>query len=368
MSENRIYLSFDDGDRWQRLDTGLPVTPVHDLALKDGDLIVATHGRSFWIVDDVTPLQQWTPALDNQMAHLFQPRTTVRFRPFQGFSLPHAEGKNSRLIGPLHITYTTAKDGEVLLDAGANPPNGVLITYSVRDGASVRLSILDADGATITTIDVPPNPSGLQRAVWDMRYPAPVPVEGATFWDEGGVAGPLAPPGLYTVVGNCRYGPDAAIRHPADPRADVSRDALIEQFGFLLDLRNRLSDTHAAANRITALRLQIGAWHERADAAPLFGDLANLDAALAALDQELIERSPGLSYAHPVRLNAKLAALAAMVGSADAAPTRQSREVFAELSTHLDRQLTALQALIEGDLASVNDALRALEVPMIAVS
>jgi len=194
-TETGVYLSFDDGEQWQRLDTGLPVTPVHDLALKDGDLIVATHGRSFWILDDITPLHQWTPALDNQPAHLFQPRTTQRFRPFQGFSVPPAEGKNSRLIGPLHIAYTTAQYGEVLLDAGANPPSGVLITYSVRNGTSARLSILDADGATITTIDGPPNASELQRVVWDMRYPPPVPVEGATFWDEGGAAGPLAPAG-----------------------------------------------------------------------------------------------------------------------------------------------------------------------------
>jgi hypothetical protein len=119
---------------------------------------------------------------------------------------------------------------------------------------------------------------------------------------------------------------------------------------------------------LAALRRHVGAWRERADAAPLFTDLENLDVALAAIDQELIERSPGLSYAHPIRLNAKLDALAAMVGSADAAPTRQSREVFAELSAHLERQLSALQALIDGDLASVNATLRAFEVPMIAVS
>jgi photosystem II stability/assembly factor-like uncharacterized protein len=368
-TETGVYVSFDDGELWQRLNVGLPVTPVHDLAVKDSDLIVATHGRSFWILDDVTPLHQWTPALDKQPAHLFQPRTTLRFRPFQGFSLPLAEGKNSRLIGPLHITYTRASHGEVLLDAGANPPNGVLITYAVRDGTTVRLSILDADGATITTIDGPPDASGLQRVVWDMRYPPPVPVEGATFWDEGGAAGPLAPPGPYRVQ---LATADAVETQPfdiqTDPRVDVSREALIEQFAFLLEVRDRLSDTHATANRIAALRRQIGAWRERADAAPLFSDLENLDAALAAVDQELIERSPGLSYAHPIRLNAKLAALAAMVGSADAAPTRQAREVFAELSAHLDRQLTALHALIEGDLASLNDTLRAFEVPMIAVS
>ncbi|MCA1647893.1 MAG: glycosyl hydrolase, partial [Chloroflexi bacterium] len=368
-TETGVYLSFDDGAEWQRLDAGLPVVPVHDLTLKDSDLIVATHGRSFWIVDDITPLHQWTAALDEQPVHLFQPRTTVRFRPYQGFSLPPAEGKNSRLIGPLHITYTSGSHGEVLLDAGANPPSGVLLTYLMNEVASVRLRILDADGAPIATIESRPDAAGLQRVVWDMRYPAPEPVAGATFWDEGGVAGPLAPPGRYTVqLESGQIVERQPFEIQADPRVDVSRDALTEQFNFLLDVRDRLSDTHVAANRISALRRQIGLWRERADAAPLLADLEQLDAALFAVDQELIERSPGLSYAHPIRLNAKLAALAAMVGSADAAPTRQSREAFAELSAHLERQLTVLRALVEDDLASINATLRAFEVPMIAVS
>src|SRR5205807_10198613 len=200
--------------------------------------------------------------------------------------------RNSRLIGPLHITYATDKSREVLLDAGANPPDGVLITYWLRDEAPVQLSILDADGAAITTIADPPRTAGVQRAVWDMRYPAPVPVEGATFWEAAGAAGPLAAPGQYTVqLATADTIETQPFEIQPDPRVDVSRAALIEQFEFLLDVRDRLSDTHTAANRITAVRRQIDVWRSRADAAALVSDLENLDSALATIDHELIERS-----------------------------------------------------------------------------
>jgi hypothetical protein len=212
------------------LQSNLPVTPVHDLAIKDGDLVVATHGRSFWIFDDITPLRQ---AANAGAAQIFAPRTTIRFRPFSGFSLPPAEGKNSRLIGPIHITYA----GNKLLDAGENPPNGVLITYALNDDAPVQIDVLDGGGSAIVTLENLPTGSGAHRTLWDMRYPPPTPVEGATFWDESGAAGPLAPPGVYqvrmTLGGNVQT---QTFELLVDPRVDVSPAALQEQFALLLQI------------------------------------------------------------------------------------------------------------------------------------
>ena len=361
-TETGVYVSLDDGGQWQRFDVGLPVTPIHDLTLKRGDLVVATHGRSFWIVDDVTPLHE---DVGDAPAHLFRPRPTVRFRPYAGFSLPRANGKNSRLSGPVHITYVPGPDGEVLLDAGSNPPDGVAITYSLRDEAEVDLAVFDADGAHLATLSGPSSEPGVHRIMWDMRYPAATSVEGITFWDEAGAAGPLAPPGIYEVrltVGRTVLSESFEIL--PDPRVEVSREELLEQFTLLLAIRDRLSDTHRAANRIAALRSQIAAWCARPEGSGLADQLEQFDRQLVGIDQALIDRSGGLSYASPIRLNAKLAALAAMVDSADAAPTRQSREVFAELAAHLDRQLESLHHLIEVDLAAINTALR--EFPPIA--
>ena len=366
-TETGLYVSFDDGATWRRFEVGVPVTAIHDLAVKNGDLIVATHGRSFWIVDDLTPLHD--AAFESGDTHLFTLRPTVRFRPFSGFSLPAAEGKNSRLVGPLHVTYVPHPDGtETLLDAGANPPDGVLLTYALAEPAdTVTLEVLEAASrATVATLGELGGEPGLHRTLWDMRYPAPVSVAGATFWEAAGAAGPLAPPGAYVArltIGERTF--EQPFELLADPRVPVSQADLAAQFQLLLQIRDRLSETHATANRLANVRRQVADWQARAAAVGLGERLEALDQALGAVDQHLIERTPGLSYAYPIRLNAKLAALAAMVGAADAAPTRQSIEVFAELSAQLDRQHERLRDLLETDLASIEAALRAAGVPLL---
>ena len=358
-TETGLYVSSDAGARWQRVSFGVPITPIHDLAVKEDDLVVATHGRSFWIVDDVTPLHE---SIADGPAHLFQPRHTIRFRSFHGFSLPQAEGKNSRLIGPIHVTYVSSPDGERFLDAGANPPSGVIITYFVREPASPELTVLDASGVEIAALVHEPVTAGVHRVVWDMRYPPPVSVEGATFWEASGAEGPLAPPGEYQVrlsVGTAVFTRGFAIR--PDPRVDVSAEDLQAQFALLIAIRDRLSDTHVMANRIASVRADVARWR----ALPDFAErLATVDHALFEIDDALIDRSAGLSYASPIRLNAKLAALSAIVGSADTAPTQQAQAVFSELSAQVAAHQQRLGSL-DTALGEVNAALHASGVPLV---
>ena len=195
-----------------------------------------------------------------------------------------------------------------------------------------------------------------------MRYPPPEAVAGASFWEESGAAGPLAPPGTYQV--RLRVD-DTTLVQPfsivSDPRVSASEEDLAEQFALLLAIRDRLSETHTTANRIAALRADLARWGTRPD---LADRVARIDRELASIDQELIERSPGLSYANPIRLNAKLAALSAMVGSADAAPTRQSQAVFAELSATLTEQQSRLRAQ-EAELNELDAQLRSTHTPII---
>jgi photosystem II stability/assembly factor-like uncharacterized protein len=365
-TESGVYVSSNGGQDWQRFQAGIPVTPIHDLCLKRDDLVVATHGRSFWIVDDITPLHE---PIGEGPAHLFKPRTTTRFRIFHGFSLPRAEGKNSRLIGPMHVTYVAGDEGELLLDAGQNPPNGVLITYYVRDAGPVDVTVFDADGVPIVSLPNQSGEPGAHRTVWDMRYPPPTSVEGATFWEESGAAGPLAAPGEYEVrltVGAEKTVLAQRFAIAADPRVAVSAEDLLEQFRLLLAIRDRLSETHATANRIAALRGELARWRGRSEVEPLVSRLDVVDAELASIDQELIERTPGLSYAYPTRLNAKFAALSAVVGSADAAPTRQARDVFAELSDRLEGELARFRHVVDIDLPDLNQALKSLNVPLLS--
>jgi len=359
-TETGIYVSLDAGAAWQWFQGNLPIVPIHDLAVKNGDLIAATHGRSFWIRDDVTPLHEWSAELSGRPAHLFQPRTAVRFRSIQGFSLPHAAGRNSRLIGPLHITYRSQDDREILLDAGTNPPDGVLVTYWLGQDApeSVALVFTDAAARTIAELTDLPRDAGLHRVVWDARYPEATAVEGATFW-EGGTDGPLAPPGTYAVrmtVGESTL--ERSFEIVADPRVAASTEKLREQFDLLLRIRDKLSETHAAVNQIADLRSQLDAWRTRVAAHPdLVQEVAALVERLTGIEEQLIQRAPGLTYNNPIRLNAKLAALSAMVGAADARPTSQTHEVFAELSRQVDEQLARLAAVIASDVTALNQRL-----------
>jgi len=384
-TETGVYVSFDDGGHWERFRGNLPVTPIHDLAVKDGDLIAATHGRSFWILDDVTPLRD-PVNLASDGAHLFAPRPTTRFRSFHGFSVPPAEGKNSRLIGPVHVAYrreerAPGETRDVLLDAGENPPSGVVVTYSLPETAGrVELSFHDAEGQVIQTFAsadgatepgqpaLPAGP-GLHRFVWDTRYPHATLVHGATFW-EGGVEGPPAVPGTYearlTVAGKVQR---ERFEIRADPRVPATADDLARQFELLLQIRDTLSATHAAVNEIGNLRGQLGTWRGRATGrADLRAEVAaadELDGALTAIEQELMERSRDLPYHAPIRLNAKLAALTVVVGGADAAPTRQSFEVYRELAGQVEAQLSRLREVEATQLGAFNRRLRELDLPLI---
>jgi hypothetical protein len=193
-------------------------------------------------------------------------------------------------------------------------------------------------------------------------------VEGATFWEEAGAAGPLAPPGTYQV----RLEVDSrtmthAFDIVADPRISATSADLREQFQLLSQIRDELSEAHTVANRIAQLRTSLRELRARRDTTDVVDVVDRIDKQFASIDQELIERTSGLNYAYPIRLNAKLAALSAVVGSADSVPTQQSREVFADLSSRLAAQVGRLDAVMSGELAELESTLRALEVPFIEV-
>jgi photosystem II stability/assembly factor-like uncharacterized protein len=157
-TETGLWTSIDDGRSWHPLRAELPVAPIYDLVVKDTDLVVATHGRSFWIVDDLTPLHQLTDAIAGARAHLFAPRSTTRWRAYRGHGMKSGPGREIayRLAGSLGYAYRqvetpTGEKKEQLLDAGENPPNGVLVRYWLRESPSedLRLTFLDGDGREI---------------------------------------------------------------------------------------------------------------------------------------------------------------------------------------------------------------------------
>ncbi|HEY8598327.1 MAG TPA: glycosyl hydrolase [Thermomicrobiales bacterium] len=395
-TEAGLWVSFDDGDHWQTLRQNLPVVPIHDLAVKDGDLVAATHGRGFWILDDLTSLRTLTHEALADEAFLPAPRPTIRYRSVRGFTKPGGDGKSYMMIGTTGVATrpVAGPDGEKIqrfLDAGHNPPDGVVITYLLRDKptAEVTLTFLDAEGAAIASYSsrsaeergtdpaktvVVPTAAGLNRFAWNAQYPDARNVKGAIYRSSD-VTGPLAPPGMYQVrltVGERSWTqPFALVK---DPRVTASDEAVREQFAFLLEIRDKLSATNDAIRQIRAIREQSGAWQARAEGQATGEAISEaaraLKEELTAIEEELIQtrwKSSRDALTAPSKLNVKLATLLGVVGGADAAPTAQAREVFASVSARVDEQLARLSTVLEREMPRFNALIREGDWPALVL-
>ena len=299
-TETGVYYSLDGGARWQSLQLDLPVVPITDLAIKNGDLIAATQGRSFWVLDDITPLHTISDTVTMAEAHLFAPREAVRARR-AGF-------------------------GRAPAGAGQNPPAGAIITYSLNAARGVTLEFVDPRGTVIKTVSSadrngPAGTAGIHRYAWDMRYPDAHGLEGGTFLAGGNLRGPVALPGVYQV--RLKAGSQTLtqpLRIVADPKSDAKSTALQEQFDLLIAIRDKVSAVHDAVNEIKKLRASLASRRDVAAA-------AKLDAALDAVQKELAElRFAGFDdqmLVFDLKLNNRIAALQNYVAQGDYAPTEQ---------------------------------------------
>ncbi len=367
-TETGLYVSFDDGAHWERFQLNLPVTPIYDLQVKGTDLIAATHGRSFWILDDLTPLHQLTDEVRHQDAHLFTPRPASRFKIYGRFGENSDPYKNYGRVGGMMFTFYVRKrkTGEpdyVLLDAGKNPPDGATVYYWLKDkpNGELKLSFLDGSGNEIISFSSetkdgqhPTVEPGLNRFVWNMRYPSAHEVPGGSVSGDA-LAGPVAVPGKFQVKlevgGESQTQPLEIVR---DPRVSGSPQDLQAQFDLLLKLRDTLSETHDAVNRLRDLREQVRGWTERVDDEEVKNAGDAIVEKLNEVELEFIQPKAGSPLQPPSKLNDKLAALAGMISNADTRPTAQSTEVFDKLSGQLDGAIERLDTVTGHDIASFN--------------
>jgi photosystem II stability/assembly factor-like uncharacterized protein len=380
-TEAGLYISFDDGGSWQPFQRNLPVVPVADLAVKDEDLVVATQGRSFWILDDLTPLHQWNDAVPGKDVFLFAPRPSVRMR---------MGGERAGGEGPRGV--------------GKNPPNGVLVNYWLKDKPAEKpkgkdvltIQILDGDKVLRTFTsekkekegdgavkDGPPADEdaekplepkqGLNRFAWDMRMLRPALVPKAIIW--GAKDGPKVAPGAYKVrlkKGDVTLTESFEIR--ANPGLNVSPVDLKKQADLLSALRDRVTETHQAVLQIRDVKSQI---KDVASRAKRLGKGEGLDenakaltAKLDAIEEKLV--NPKLKSEQDVlnfepRLDHQFVGLSTVVSSADAAPTRASVELYGRLKQQLDAVLADLNGVLGKDLADFNRAVRERDIPPVVV-
>ncbi|RMH68242.1 MAG: glycosyl hydrolase [Bacteroidetes bacterium] len=354
-TESGMYVSFDDGASWQPFQLNLPVVPITDLDWKDDDLIVATQGRSFWVLNDLTLLHQLNEQVAASDWHLFQPRPAIRWA-----------GVGSSQPGP----------------RGDNPPDGVMLRYYFReapDSSAVTLRILEPDGTVIdsftpSTDEALPVEAGANQFVWDLRYPDAETFPGMILW-AGNTRGPKAVPGTYLarlIVGTDSMTVPFEIRK--DPRSSSTLADLQAQFDFLIEVRNTFTQTTRAIEQIRDVRAQVQQILDRlpdgpdADAVREAGRtlLDRMQAVEEALYQTKNQsRQDPLNF--PIRLNNKIAALASTVAYGDFRPTEQAYAVKADLTQQIEAELTRLQDILQTDLPTFNQRVRDSGVPAVIV-
>jgi len=356
-TETGVFVSFDAGAHWQSLTLNLPRVPVHDLAVSGNDLAIATHGRSFWILDDVTPLRQVAAAAAASGAYLYAPETGYR------------------------LYYPDAVDRRP--PSGQNPPAGILIDYYLPAPATgaITLEIADAAGKVVRHLssvsskgpeqppewpdliqptDTLPASRGMNRFVWDLRYDDPAQIPGAFY---AGVAprGPLVLPGAYTL--KLGYGGEthsASLTVAADPRdRGTALAGLKQKFELGMQVYHDQDALHRAVNEIRAVKAGVvavsGKAHGKPQAAALAADGAALSAHAAKIEGVLMQvniKGSEANLNYPGMLNEQIYSFSQLLDDADTAPNAQETETYAGMHARLGAQLAEWSALKSTQVAA----------------
>jgi photosystem II stability/assembly factor-like uncharacterized protein len=375
-SERAVYVSFNDGDEWQPLRLNMPATSIRDLVVHRDDIVVGTHGRSFWILDDITPLRQVEAKTAND-AFLFAPQTAYRIQ------------RNVNTDTPLPPEEPV----------GQNPPDGAIINYYLKSDANspVVLEIFDRAGKLVRRfrsddtpepvdekeLNVPtywirppqilPARAGMQRFIWDLHYPEPkarsheYPISAIYRDTPRGPLGPSVLPGDYTVKltveGRTLARP---LKVEIDPRIKTPRAGLEQQFALSAQAVEGMRQTFDALEEIKKLRTQVKDLRARTGLAPALAEaLSALDGKALALEVAAAPRAPGQAPAPPnlSQLHSSLATLLEVLQLADATPTTQAVAASTELQRQLREALSVWEQLKNKDVASVNTQLRAANLP-----
>jgi photosystem II stability/assembly factor-like uncharacterized protein len=362
-TENALYVSFNDGESWQPLQNNLPRAPVYWLVIQEhfNDLVVSTYGRGFWILDDLSPLQQLSAQVQASNAHLFAPRAAYRFR---------------------NITAPNAQSDDPT--AGQNPPYGAAINYWLKSApaGNVTLTIQDAQGQTVRTLTGTKN-VGINRVYWDLRNELtreprlrtpPLFASDQRLGPEGWRPAPgvgrlsvLMPPGRYTVklrVGDQEFTQPLEVRK--DPNSGGSEQEITTQTALLVDLQGDLNRAVDMINRTEVVRDQVQGLKSALSADSASADVRaaadSLERKFAAFEEQLLDlRVTGRGQDNirwPVRVAGQIGYLSGGVGSSDFAPTTQQGEVHILLERQLDALKLEFERLMNQVLPQFNEMLR----------
>jgi photosystem II stability/assembly factor-like uncharacterized protein len=362
-TEYGMYISYDFGANWKKFQLNLPVVPITDMTIKDNDLIVATQGRAFWAIDDLSLLQQKADDVTSKNLHVFAVNDAYR-----------TEGGGRRQRGA----------GMVMPNMGENPANGAVFNYFLKDAndsSKVSISVFDKQNKVIKTYskkekeagDKLDFSAGMNQFVWDMNYPPAEKAEGMILWN-GSIGSVKAAPGKYNA--RFRFGKDSMdvpFVIKADPNYKMTEADYDAQVGFLLEIRNKFSEVQIGIKNIRSVRTQITDFIAKLDTAAnkelkVQGDSINKQ--LTAIEEALYQTKSKsfqdvLNF--PIRINDKLAGLYGVAASGQNPPSKQARETLAELGSQADVQLAKLKKITDIDLKAYNKLINEKQVPVIGI-
>ena len=384
-----MYISFDDGNSWSKFQLNLPVTSIRDLEVKDNDLIVATHGRSFWIIDDLTPLHQLNEYNHDDDAILFKPDLSYRMAQSGGWNRPNN------------------------LLSGQNHPNGVIINYYIKELQEddyLRIDIENKDGSIIRSFTnnqdkysqvgnndksimvgnpVLSNPNdidnalssdnleslspknGGNRLIWDMRYPGFKSFEGMVLYSSPNV-GPKATPGKYNI--KMTYN-DMVFQEEfeivKDPRVKISQADYQDQLEFLIDVRDEVSKANQQIIDIRRIKNNMSFILDKTKDNNELQEMINKYLDDISVVENNIHMTKNQSRQDPlnfgIRINNRIAFLLADSQRGDYPPTDQSKEFFSQVKEELDFEVTNLKAIIEKHSQKIEEYLKKNKIEVISL-
>lgn len=361
-TEYGMYISFDDGLNWKSFQQNLPEVPITDLTIKENDLIVGTQGRSIYIIDDLSVLQQMNNLVADKNLHVFNTYDSYRMIGSGGRSFGGGQGMNN---------------------VGMNPPNGVAISYyakNITDSTKAFVSIYDKNKKIIKTFSTTSKDDkieineGMNQFVWDLSYPAAEKIpQGMIVWN-GNISSPKAVPGKYTAM--FKVGSDSVETQfvvKADPNYNVSQAEYDDQLNFLVTASDKFSEIIKALNNVKELRNQMNDFTSRVgkeNPKEVKDLIADINKKLTSVEEALHQtkaKSGQDVLNFPIRLDDKLSGLYDNAYTGNGAPSKQVKEAYADIAGKIDVELNKLKDVISTELPKLNQLIRDKSLPVIGL-
>ncbi len=356
-TEYGMYISYDYGSSWKSFQLNLPEVPITDLTIKNNDLVVATQGRSFWVLDDLAVVQNQQKNITSKSLFLF----------------------------PVEDAYL--RDGGSIgetVNAGTNPPNGVVFNFYLKnfeDSNSVKIDFYDSAKHLIKSFSNKPAKDtgkaeiwhGMNKFVWDMRYTPAEKVDSMILWNDN-IPGPKAIPGIYSVkIRTAKDSVEEQFRIKANPNFKQTREEYAAQFNFLIKVRDKFSEVQKGIKNIRELRSQINDFIARQGkdtAGPVKNMADSILKKMTKVEEALYQtkaRSSQDVLNYPIRLNDQIGGLYDYAASGNYPPTKQVTEAYDFLAEKADAELATLAAVLKNDIPAFNQLIREKQLPLIGL-